>query len=145
MDSISDLHRYFTSLTYSNVHYKPFHNQLSKPEFLDMMKRLTAMAMGNWQQQVLGNGVNLSSFKQIVVQDASSFAVHDFLPHASSLKDNLFMPDRGYFNLSYLKEIADAGGSYVVRAKTTSNPLKLAGYNAQGKRLKRLTKLKYKR
>ena len=187
VDSISDLHRYFTSLTFCDVHYKPFHNQLSKPEFLDMMKRLVAMAMGNWQQQILGNGVNLSAFKQIVVQDGSSFAVHDslkesfkgrfttispaavevhvswdilhsqpesisvsadsvaeydFLPQAASLKDKLFMADRGYFKLSYLKEIEDAGGAYVVRAKATSNPLILAGYNAQGKRLKRFNQVK---
>ena len=44
-----------------------------------MMKRLVRMAMANWQQQVLGTEVNLTQFEQIVVQDGSSFAVHDGL------------------------------------------------------------------
>lgn len=79
VDSISDLHRYFTSLTYSDVQYKPFHNQLRKPEFLTLMKRLVGMALGNSQQQVLGTDMSLSRFKEVVVQDGSSFAVHDSL------------------------------------------------------------------
>lgn len=79
VDSISDLHRYFTGLTFSDVQYKPFHNQLSKPEFLVMMKRLVAMAMSNWQQQILGTDVSLSRFREVIVQDGSSFAVHDSL------------------------------------------------------------------
>ena len=182
VDSISDLHRYFTGLTYSDVQYKPFHNQLSKPEFLTLMKRLVGMAMANWQEQVLGTDVNLDRFKEVVVQDGSSFAVHDslseefkgrfttispaaievhvswnilssqpaavsvsadsqaeydFLPQAISLMNKLFLADRGYFKLSYLREIDEAGGFYTVRAKTTSNPQVIAGYTVNGKPLKR--------
>ncbi|GAC25238.1 MULTISPECIES: IS4 family transposase [Paraglaciecola] len=190
VDSISDLHRYFTGLTFSDVQYKPFHNQLSKPEFRDMMKRLVAMAMGNWQQQILGTDVNLSMFEQIVVQDGSSFAVHDslsdvfkgrfttispaaveihvswdmlssqphavsvsadskaeydYLPPAASLGNKLFLADRGYFKLSYLRDIHASGGFYTVRAKTTSNPLVAAAYTAKGKRLKRFKSVSLKK
>jgi IS4 transposase len=184
-----DLHRYFTGLTYTDVQYKPFHNQLSKPEFLTLIKRLVGMAMGNWQQQILGTDVPMSAFKRIVAQDGSSFAVHDdskdtfkrqfttisptavelhvswdmlssqpetisvsadsvaeydFLPKPATLVDSLFLADRGYFKFSYLDSIHQAAGYYAVRAKKTCNPLVVAGYNGQGKVLKRFKQVKLK-
>ena len=189
VDTVTDLHRYFVKLTETDVQYKPFHNQLSKPEFVDFVKKLIKVAMNEWQQQVLGTGVELSAFKSIVLQDGSSFAVHnslhetfkgrftkispaaievhvswdvlqgypeqvsvsadsqaeyDFLPEASTLTDTLFLADRGYFKLSYLDEIAQAGGAYVVRAKTTVNPMVIAGFNRHGKPLKRFKNKKQK-
>jgi hypothetical protein len=44
-----------------------------------------------------------NSQSESISVSADSVAEYDFLPHASSLKDNLFMADRGYFKLSYLK------------------------------------------
>ena len=189
VDAITDLHRYFVELTGTDVQYKPFHNQLSKPEFVDLMKELVNFAMKEWQQQVLGTKEELSKFKSIVLQDGSSFAVHDslhetfkgrftkispaaievhvswdvlqshpehvsvsadsqaeydFLPEAKTLIDTLFLADRGYFKLSYLDEIDQAGGSYIVRAKTTVNPMVVAGFNRHGKPLKRFKQKKQK-
>lgn len=189
VDTVTDLHRYFVKLTETDVQYKPFHNQLSKPEFVGFVKELIKVAMSEWQQQVLGTGVELSAFKSIVLQDGSSFAVHDslhetfkgrftkispaaievhvswdvlqgypeqvsvsadsqaeydFLPEASTLTDTLFLADRGYFKLSYLDEIAQAGGAYVVRAKTTVNPMVIAGFNRHGIPLKRFKNKKQK-
>jgi hypothetical protein len=189
VDAVTDLHRYFVKLTETDVQYKPFHNQLSKPEFVELMKELFAVAIKDWQQQVLGTEVELSAFKSIVLQDGSSFAVHDslqdifkgrftkispaaievnvswdviqgypeqvsvsadsqaeydFLPEAETLVDTLFLADRGYFKLSYLEEIEQAGGSYIVRAKTTVNPMVVAGFNKNGKPLKRFQQMKQK-
>lgn len=45
VDALTDLHRYFVKLTETDVQYKPFHNQLSEPEFVDMMKSQVGMAM----------------------------------------------------------------------------------------------------
>lgn len=189
VDTVTDLHRYFVKLTEMDVQYKPFHNQLSKPEFVELIKELIGVAINDWQQQVLGTEVELSAFKSIVLQDGSSFAVHDslqdifkgrftkispaavevhvswdvlqgypeqisvsadsqaeydFLPAAETLVDTLFLADRGYFKLSYLDEIDHAGGSYVVRAKTTVNPMVVAGFNNKGKPLKRFQQMKQK-
>ena len=189
VDTVADLHRYFVKLTETDVQYKPFHNQLSKPEFVALIKELISVAMSEWQQQVLGTEVKLSAFKKIVLQDGSSFAVHDalretfkgrftkispaaievhvswdvlqgypeqvsvsadskaeydFLPEAKTLVDTLFLADRGYFKLSYLEEIDHAGGFYVVRAKTTVNPMVTAGFNRNGKPLKRFQQKKQK-
>ena len=41
------------------------------------MKRLIGVAMAKLQQQVLGTIHNLSDFKKVIVQNGSSFAVHD--------------------------------------------------------------------
>ena len=189
INTVSDLHRYFVKLTETDVQYKPFHNQLSKPEFVDLIKALISVAMSEWQQQVLGTETQLSAFKSIVLQDGSSFAVHDslrdtfkgrftkispaaievhvswdvlkgypehvsvsadsqaeydFLPEAKTLTDTLFLADRGYFKLSYLDEVAQSGGFYVVRARTTVNPMVIAGFNRHGKPLKRFTQKKQK-
>jgi len=38
--TLSELHRYFVSLSQTDVKYKPFHNQLSKPAFVDFMKQV---------------------------------------------------------------------------------------------------------
>jgi hypothetical protein len=56
----------------------------------------------------------------------------------------LFLGDRGYFKLSYLESIDTAGGFYVVRAKTTVNPIVVAAFNRQGKVLKRFSQKKQK-
>ena len=79
VNTLTDLHRYFVKLTETDVQYKPFHNQLSKPEFSLLMKSLVDVALNEWQQQILGTDVTLSDFKRIVLQDGSSFAVHDSL------------------------------------------------------------------
>ncbi|TYK64866.1 IS4 family transposase [Colwellia echini] len=79
VSTVTDLHRYFVKLTETDVQYKPFHNQLSKPEFSQLMKSLVDVALSEWQQQILGTDATLSDFKRIVMQDGSSFAVHDSL------------------------------------------------------------------
>lgn len=189
VDTVTDLHRYFVKLTETDVQYKPFHNQLSKPEFATLMKSLVDVALSEWQQQILGTEVTLSDFKRIVLQDGSSFAVHDslketfkgrftkispaaievhvswdvlkgypeeiavsadskaeydFLPDANTLANTLFLADRGYFKLSYLESIDAAGGFYVVRAKTTVNPIVVAAFNRKGVVLKRFINKKQK-
>jgi len=153
------------------------------------MKSLVDVALSEWQQQILGKDATLSDFKRIVMQDGSSFAVHDslketfkgrftkispaaievhvswdvlkgypeaisvspdsqaeydFLSEAKSLVDALFLADRGYFKLSYLESIDNAGGFYVVRAKTTVNPTVVTAFNRHKKILKRFTQKKQK-
>ncbi|PAJ75776.1 IS4 family transposase [Pseudoalteromonas sp. NBT06-2] len=189
VSTVTDLHRYFVKLTETDVQYKPFHNQLSKPEFSLLMKSLVDVALSEWQQQILGTDTTLSDFKRIVLQDGSSFAVHDslketfkgrftkispvaievhvswdvlkgypeeisvspdsqaeydFLPDAQSLVETLFLADRGYFKLSYLESIDIAGGFYIVRVRTTVNPVVVSAYNRHGKALKRFSQKKQK-
>jgi len=62
-----------------------------------------------------------------------------YLPAASSLVDCLFIGDRGYFKLAYFDQIEEHGGHYLVRGKTSFNPDVIAGFNKNGKPLKRFT------
>ncbi len=92
VDSLAELHRYFVSMTKTDVQYKPFHNQLSKPEFVELMKRLIGEAMKQWQQQVLDKTTELTAFEGIVLQDGSSFAVHDELKETYKGRFTAFSP-----------------------------------------------------
>ena len=58
------------------------------------------------------------------------------LPDAHTLKGDLLLADRGYFSGDYLREVDAAGGSYVVRGKTSLNPVVQAGYGAGGRALR---------
>ena len=61
--------------------YKPFHNQLAKRAFADFMRELVAVIIERWTVRVLEahGGDAFSEFSRIVIQDGSSFAVHDEL------------------------------------------------------------------
>ena len=48
-----------------------------------------------------------------------------FAPQPYSLKDKLLLADRGYDGAPYLKEIADAGGSFLVRIRSNHDPIVL--------------------
>ncbi len=60
----------------------------------------------------------------------------DFLPQPASLKDDLFLADRGYLNLTYLQEVDRHGGRFVIRAKEGLNPRVIDAYREDGTRLK---------
>lgn len=181
--TIADLHRQFNALWDLGVSYKGFYDQLAKPScgtFLhtrlcDMMDKLTLKVLG------FQNGHALSAFGRILIQDGSSFALHDalrdvfpgrfkavnpaaveihctldllqgtplcmvltpdtaseqdVLPHPHSLKGDLLLADRGYLNLTYLKEVGCHGGFFVVRAKEGLNPRIIRAYREDGKHLR---------
>ena len=50
VDTITDLHHYFVNLTETDVQYKPFNNQLSKPEFIELIKGGIGEAVHHWKQ-----------------------------------------------------------------------------------------------
>ena len=58
------------------------------------------------------------------------------LPPAHTLDGDLLLADRGYFDRGYLREVGRAGGHYVVRGKTSLNPVVQAGFGADGAALR---------
>ena len=44
----SEIHRYFNQLTNKNVRYKPFHNQLSKTAFAQLMREVAERVFNHW-------------------------------------------------------------------------------------------------
>ncbi len=78
IDALADLQRGFNELFNENVAYKPFHNQLAKPEFATFMRELANSALEQLTVQVLGveSTHAFSMFEKIILQDGTSFAVH---------------------------------------------------------------------
>lgn len=82
-NAIADLHRQFNGMALSdndNVAYKPFHNQLRKIGFADFMKELVKYAMVQFTQDTSFKlPQKLSCFDDVLLQDGSSFRMHDGL------------------------------------------------------------------
>ena len=183
VQSLADLQRHFNALWDTEVSYKAFYNQLAKASCASFLLTSLSDIMGKLTMKVLGfeAGHALSEFKRIVIQDGSSFALHDalsqvfpgrfnavnpaavelhctmdvlrdapitivltpdtdseqaYLPEPQSLKGALFLADRGYLNLTYLRDVDRHGGFFVVRAKEGLNPRVIDAYREDGKRLR---------
>ena len=81
VETIADLVRAFNALTEKFIHYKPFHNQLVKPGFSDFMHGVVEMMLTHLTVSILKPGEDspLRRFREIVIQDGSSFALKDTL------------------------------------------------------------------
>lgn len=81
VETIADLQRSFRAVTGRSVEYKPFHNQLAKQTFPVFMLAVFQRLLGRLAMRTLAPvpGHALRRFDDIVVQDGSSFAIHDAL------------------------------------------------------------------
>jgi hypothetical protein len=81
IEGIADLQRGFNEITGKNIQYKPFWNQLAKPEFPRYAMETLEHIMTSFSLQSMQAVETraLSRFKDIVIQDGSSFAVKDAL------------------------------------------------------------------
>ena len=81
VETLADIQRHFNALFGTTVAYKPFHNQLAKRQFADFMRELVSLIIERWTVRVLESrgGGAFSEFRRILIQDGSSFAVHDAL------------------------------------------------------------------
>lgn len=74
---LSEILRMFNHLTRQRLQYKPFHNQLSKPELAGVMKQVMEQVLHHWVNEVLHfNQASFSRFKQISIQDGSMLIVN---------------------------------------------------------------------
>jgi hypothetical protein len=182
IQSIADLHRDFNALWDLEVSYKAFYNQLAKASGTEFLRTSLGDLMGKLTMKVLKfqPGEAFSEFNRIIIQDGSSFAIHDALchvfpgrfhtvkpaavelhctldvlrdvpltivlspdtdsehdyrPEPASLTGALFLADRGYLDLTYLRDIDRHGGSFIVRAKDGLNPRVLDAVREDGKRV----------
>jgi hypothetical protein len=81
VETIADLHCGFNALFGTTITYKAFYNQVAKPHFADFARTMTARLIGEMTLKVLGfaKGRAFTQFRHIVIQDGSSFAIHDGL------------------------------------------------------------------
>ena len=81
VQSLADLPRHFNALWDAEVRYNAWYNQLAKASCASFLLTSLSDIMGKLTMKVLGfeAGHALSEFKRIVIQDGSSFALHDAL------------------------------------------------------------------
>ncbi|MCK6531045.1 IS4 family transposase [Myxococcota bacterium] len=180
VESLADLLRTFNAVTGRSVQYKPFHNQLAKPEFPELMRLVLCHFLENLVLRVLEPVPDdiLAGFEDIILQDGSSLAVRDsladrypgrftrvspaavelhatvsvlrdqpirislapdvqaerdFLPEPGNLARCLFMADRGYADIEYCDQVAQAGGSFIIRFKENVAPQVVACFVAESR------------
>ena len=81
VETVADIQRSFNAQTGLKTRYKAFYNQLGKPAFPRFMRAVFSHVLRALSQNVLrptAGGI-LSAFDDVVIQDGSSFAVHDAL------------------------------------------------------------------
>jgi hypothetical protein len=183
VQTIAELHRQFNELWELDTDYNAFYKQLLKPaapEFFlaslsDMMSQLTMKVLG------LEAGEAFSEFDRLILQDGSSFALHqalaqvfpgrfnagspaavelhctldllqdapicialspdtdsdhDYRPEPQSLGGDLLLADRGYLDLTYLRDIDRHGGFFIMQSKAGLNPRVFDAYREDGQRIK---------
>src|SRR5438270_1968615 len=81
VETLADLHCGFNALCGTAVTYKAFYNQVAKPHFADFARTLAARLISDMTLKVLGfeKGRAFGEFRHIILQDGSSFAIHDSL------------------------------------------------------------------
>jgi hypothetical protein len=83
VQTIADLHRQFNELWEINSDYKAFYKQLLKPTSPEFFRTSLAHIMSQLSMKVLGfeAGKAFSEFNRLILQDGSSFALHEALRH----------------------------------------------------------------
>jgi hypothetical protein len=81
--NIADIHRKYQTLSDMPIEYKPFHNQIKKPQCTDFFRNCFENAMGLWVLKSL-KLTSLSTgdpfpFTQIKLHDGCSFGIHSGL------------------------------------------------------------------
>src|SRR2546425_2049066 len=81
VETLADFHRGFNALWGPTITYKAFYNQVAKSRFADFARTMTSRLIGDMTLKVLGfaKGRAFAEFRHIVLQDGSSFAIHDGL------------------------------------------------------------------
>jgi len=81
VETIADFHCGFNALFGTTIIYKAFYNQVAKPHFADFARTMTERLISEMTLKVLGfaKGQAFAAFRHIVIQDGSSFAIHDGL------------------------------------------------------------------
>jgi len=81
VESLADILREFNYQNRTSTAYKAFYNRLARPQFAEFMRQMLCHLLDAFAMRILEpeEGSVLSMFKDIVIQDGSSFALKDAL------------------------------------------------------------------
>src|SRR5213079_1992855 len=81
VETLADFHRGFNALFHPTMTYKAFYNQVAKPHGAACIRTMPSRLLGAMTLKVLGfaKGRAFAEFRHIIMQEGSSFALHDAL------------------------------------------------------------------
>jgi hypothetical protein len=81
VETLADFHCGVNALFGTTVPYKAFYNQVAKPHFADFARTMAARLISDMTLKVLGfaKGHAFGEFRHLLLQDGSSFAIHNGL------------------------------------------------------------------
>src|SRR5438128_3298242 len=81
VETLTDFHRGFNALWGTQVSYEAFYTQLAKPQFAEFARTLSERLISDMSLKVFGftKGRAFGEFRRILIQDGTSFAIHDAL------------------------------------------------------------------
>src|SRR3989475_3066757 len=121
VETIADFHCGFNALFGTTVTYKAFYNQVAKPHFADFARTMTERLIGDMTLKVLGfeKGRAFAEFRHIIMQDGSSFAIHDGLREVVPGRFNVVKPAAVELHTT-MDMLCDAPTTVVLTPDTTS-------------------------
>jgi Transposase DDE domain len=121
VETIADFHCGFNALFGTTITYKAFYNQVAKPHFADFARTMTERLISEMTLKVLGfaKGQVFAAFRHIVIQDGSSFAIHDGLREVFPGRFKVVKPAAVELHTT-LDLLCDAPTTVVLTPDTTS-------------------------
>jgi hypothetical protein len=134
VETLADFHRGFNALFQTTITYKAFYNQMAKPHCAAFIRTLTSRLIGEMTLKVLGfeKGRACAEFRHIILQDGSSFAIHDALREVFPGRFKAVKPAAVELHTT-MELLCDAPTTVVLTPDTTSEqaflpePLSLQG------------------
>lgn len=121
VETLADFQRGFNALWGTTITYKAFYNQVAKPHFADFARAMTSRLIGDMTLKVLGfaKGRAFAEFRHIVIQDGSSFAIHDGLREVFPGRFKLVKPAAVELHTT-MELLCDAPTTVVLTPDTTN-------------------------
>src|ERR671937_272238 len=121
VETIADFHCGFNALFGTTVTYKAFYNQVAKPRFADFARTMAARLISDMTLKVLGfeKGRAFGELRHIVIQDGSSFAIHDALREVFPGRFKVVKPAAGELHTT-MDLLCDAPTTVVLTPDTTT-------------------------
>ena len=182
-ETIADIQRRCVEWTQQDMTYRALYAQLSREAFPIFLRQALSQLLRQWiaPSQAFAQHSPYRRFTRVLIQDGSSFAVHndlstvypgrfnavnpaavelhvtmdlladqpckivltpdtagerDYLPPVESLKSDLILVDRGYFDLDWFARLSEAGGHCIARCLNGVNPTVEQAWSESGRPLR---------
>ncbi len=121
VETMADFHCAFHALFGTTITYKAFSNQVAKPHCADFARTMTERLVSAMTLQVLGfeKGHAFAEFRHIILQDGSSFAIHDGLREVCPERCKVVKPAAVELHTT-MDLLCDAPTTVVLTPDTTS-------------------------